>query len=173
MGTILLSGCSGGREGGAGREGRAEDVGHLAYNVFLTRQLNLKDVEDASYYQGPEAPPGYTLEGVFISVCNEARGGPAYQSASSFKIVDTQGVTYYPIQLPASSLFAYRPGLVKHRECIPRAGSTASTSPTSGALLLFQLPLTGEENRPMDLVIHGPTNPSTGKSESAKIELDI
>ena len=81
------------------REGIATDLGGLDYNVFITRQLNPKDVEDRDYYNGPEesaecAPsrPGTdtprsltpeerpqrcptNLYGVFVQVCNETTDG--------------------------------------------------------------------------------------------------
>lgn len=171
-----VSGCSSGREGGAGREGRPETIGRLAYQVYLTRQLNLKDPEDSAYYQGPEAPPGYALFGVFVSVCNESRGGPAFPAApiASYKIVDTNGDLFTPTPLPTTNVFAYHPANVKHRDCIPRAGSLASDGPTGGSMLLFQLPLQATENRPLDLVIYGPPDPVTGRPTGVhKIELDI
>jgi hypothetical protein len=174
--ALAASGCASGREGGAGREGRPEQIGHLAYEVYITRQLNLKDVEDSAYYPGPEAPPGYALFGVFVSVCNESRGGPAYPAApvANYKIVDTNNDEFSPLPLPSTDIFAYRPANVKHRDCIPQAGSLASTGPTGGAMLLFELPLQAIENRPLDLVIHGPTDPATGRSYGVrKIELDI
>ena len=77
------------------REGVATDVGGLDYNVYLTRQINPKSVEDREYYSGAEqseecaakgTPPVLTPEerpqrcptalyGVFIQVCNETTDG--------------------------------------------------------------------------------------------------
>jgi hypothetical protein len=171
-----LSGCSSGREGGAGREGRPDGLGGLAYEVYLTRELNLKDNEDSAYYPGPQAPPGYALFGVFVSVCNESRGGPAYPAAAvnDYKIIDTNGDQFSPLPLPTTDVFAYRPQSVKHRECIPQAGTLAADGPTAGAMLLFQLPLQATENRPLDLIIHGPRDPQTGRSTGVRrIELDV
>ena len=74
------------------REGIAADLGGLDYNVYITRQLNPKDIGDRDYYNGPEQseeclgeePEGpilapeerpqrcpTSLFGVFIQVCNE------------------------------------------------------------------------------------------------------
>jgi hypothetical protein len=83
------------------REGIATDLGGLDYNVFITRQLNPKDVGDRDYYNGPEeseecspreaggeaeTPPTLTPEerpqrcptnlfGVFMQICNETTDG--------------------------------------------------------------------------------------------------
>jgi hypothetical protein len=79
-------------------EGIATNLGGLDYNVFITRQLNPRSVEDREYYGGPEdsaectrkpgptTPPALTpaervqrcpnnLFGVFIQVCNETTDG--------------------------------------------------------------------------------------------------
>lgn len=174
--TVLLAGCSSGRFANAGREGRPEDIDHLAYNVYLTRELNPRDPEDAGYYQGSPPPPGYGIYGVFVAVCNESRGGPPYPAApaGNYKIIDTNGDTFYPQPLPTTNVFAYRPTLVAHRSCIPTPGSIPAQSPTAGALLLFQLPFAALENRPVDLIIHGPRDPVTGRSTGVRrIELDV
>jgi hypothetical protein len=79
------------------REGIATNIGGLDYNVFITRQLNPKSVEDRDYYPGPEeseecarkpgsTPPALTpkerpqrcptnLYGVFFQVCNNTTDG--------------------------------------------------------------------------------------------------
>ena len=93
------------------REGIATDLGGLDYNVFITRQLNPKDVGDRDYYSGPEeseecapskpgteTPPALTPEerpqrcptnvyGVFIQVCNETTDG-APESAREPSLVN-------------------------------------------------------------------------------------
>lgn len=174
--AVGATGCSSGREGGAGREGRPQGIGHLAYEVYLTRQLNLKDPEDSAYYQGPEAPPGFAYFGVFVSVCNQQRGGPGFPAApvGNFKIVDTNGDQFFPTPLPASNVWAYQPAFVNHRQCTPVAGSPAAEGPTGGGMLLFKIPIQSIENRPFDLVIHGPRDAATGQSAGvARIELDI
>src|SRR6476646_11126650 len=67
---VAVSGCGKNpRENNASREGLPERIGHIDYNVYITRELNLKDVEDSGYYRGPEAPPGFALYGVFLTPC--------------------------------------------------------------------------------------------------------
>ena len=48
--TLVLSGCGDNpRENNASREGLPETVGEIDYNVYITRELNLHDVEDSGY----------------------------------------------------------------------------------------------------------------------------
>ena len=77
------------------REGIAAPIAGLDYNVYITRQLNPKDVGDQDYYKGPEeagecARTGTgesltpaerpqrcptALFGVFVEVCNDESDG--------------------------------------------------------------------------------------------------
>jgi hypothetical protein len=175
---LLLSGCGDNpRENDASREGLPERVGNIDYNVYITRELNLKDVEDLGYYDGPEAPPGFALYGVFLTACNpnEDADSPLVPPATDFTVVDTQGDRFKPIPIPRHNIFAYttqaRP--LKHLACIPKAGSLASSGPTNGSLLIFRLPLSSLENRPLDLEIVSPPDSETGKRETGRIELDV
>ena len=94
--VAVASGCgTKGEDHDPVREGIATDLNGLDYNVFITRQLNPKDVTDRDYYNGPEeagecartgTEPVLTPEerpqrcptalfGVFIEVCNETSDG--------------------------------------------------------------------------------------------------
>jgi hypothetical protein len=175
---LLLSGCGDNpRENDASREGLPERIGGIDYNVYITRQLNLRDTEDIGYYSGPEAPPGFALYGVFMTACNPNDDAhlPLVPPATDFTVIDTQGNRFKPLPIPRSNIFAYtsqaRP--LKSNACIPKEGSLASTAPTSGSLLIFKLPLESLENRPLDLEIVSPPDPDTGKRETGRIELDI
>ena len=172
-GLFLLVGCENPRENDAGREGLPEKIGNLDYNVYLTRELNLKDVEDSGYYKGPEAPPGYALYGVWLTVCNPASEveSPHWMASSRFTIESTQGETFHPLPLPADNVFAYHARPLKHGACIPEPGSLAAAGPTNGAMLIFKLPLDALENRPLDLIIESP--PLEEGRDEGRIELDI
>jgi hypothetical protein len=171
---VALTGCKNTRENDAGREGLPEDIGHIEYNVFITRELNLRDIEDRGYYKGPEAPPGFALYGVFLQACNQANSGkgPHWMTASNFQIEDAQGGRYRPVPVPLSNPWAYHPRPLKQQNCIPQKGSLTASGPTNGALLIFKLPLQALENRPLDLRITAPPSAS-GVRESKLIELDI
>jgi hypothetical protein len=172
----VLSGCGENpRENNASREGLPKRVGGIDYNVYITRELNLKDVEDSGYYQGPEAPPGFALYGVFLTACNPSTSAtsPNIPSSDDFTVIDTQGDRFRPLSLPAGNIWAYHPRPLKHEACVPKAGTLASSGPTNGALLIFKLPLTALENRPLDLEIVSPPDPHTGQPQTGRIELDI
>lgn len=181
LGAGVLAGC-GDDEGTAGerampdeeeafREGLAEELGGLSYNVFLTRQLNLSLPEDMAYYDGPPAPPGSAFYGVFLEVCNDDDEGEAHESAGEFRIVDTQGNEFEPVELEESNPFAYHAGVVDAGQCIPRRGSVPQLGPTGGALLLFELTQEAAENRPLELEIVG--EGGEGEREQLTFELDI
>jgi hypothetical protein len=176
--ALLLTGCGDNpRENDASREGLPERVGHIDYNVYITRELNLKDAEDIGYYSGREAPPGFALYGVFLTACNPSDDAksPLVPPSLNFTVVDTQGNRFRPRAMPRKDIFAYtsqwRP--LKHQACIPKAGSLPAAGPTNGSLLIFQLPLESLENRPLDLEIVSPPDPDTGQRETGRIELDV
>lgn len=146
------------------REGLDAKVNDVVYTVFITRQLNLRDAEDRSYFSGAEAPPGSALYGVFLQVCNQA--DTFRSTVRDFRVVDGQGAVFEPQPLPAQNLFAYRARNLEPGGCIPARGSIAANAPTGGAMLLFKLPLGATENRPLELEIEG-------EGEHARVELDI
>jgi hypothetical protein len=172
IGLVAFTGCNNTRENKAGREGLPEKIGNIEYNVFITRELNLKDVEDSGYYKGPEAPPGYALYGVFLQACNQNTSGPHWTAAGNFEIEDTQGNRFRPLRMARDNIWGYRPVSLGHESCIPTPGSLPASGPTNGSLLVFKLPLQTLENRPLDLRITAPQN-AAGQRDSGIIELDI
>ena len=136
----------------------------LDYNVFITRELNPKIPPDEAYVT-QEAPPGQSLYGVFIEVCNNS--DQEHMSADRFVIVDNQNNRFEAKPLPADNPFIYAPRALSPKECIPEAGSVAQLGPSEGSMLLFQLPLQTTENRPLELEIEGQGN------EKLTYELDI
>jgi hypothetical protein len=149
------------------REGVGIGLEGLTYTVFITRELNPQDPEDRDYYQGPPPPPGTALYGIFFKTCNDGKT-PA-MAAKSFKVSSTQGQEFKPVTLPKTNIFAYRPSSLSAKQCIPNELSTAAQAPSAGALIIFELPITATENRPMELEIA----PPSGKGDPARVELDI
>jgi hypothetical protein len=151
-------------------EGLGVEVGGLKYTVFITRELNSRDVEDRDYIPQQDPGTGFAYYGVFLQVCN-SDNGPTRTPTSDLKIVDTQGNTYTPQPLPDTAVFAYRPVPLEAKRCNPQAGSAAASGVTGGSLLLFKLPVAGIENRPLDLEIAPPASGEAPKRD--RIELDI
>ena len=169
-----FAGCgkSSNKAGATVREGLSTPLAGLRYTVFLTRQLNVANEEDKGYVPGQkDAPPGKSLYGVFLQACNDSKS--VANAAKRFYIEDTQGNRFEPQGLSSENPFAYRGGPVQPQNCEPARGSLAQQSPTSGALLLFQIPLAATENRPLELHIQGPFDSGAGKSSEATVILDI
>jgi hypothetical protein len=162
----LLAGCGNREPSGPSIEGLTVTLEGVDYTVYITRELNLKVPPDQAYYHGPEAPPGQTLYGVFIQACN-LKGKPK-RTAEAFKVTDNQGNVFEPTEVGGDNPFAYQPRTLAAKECIPQAGSVAQLGPTEASMLLFKLPLSNTENRPLELEIEAPTAP-----EHKTIELDL
>ncbi len=146
-------------------EGQPLEVGDLTYYVQLTRFLNPSNPEDAAYLAGqPAAPKSDDYLAVFLRVDNKS--DQAQNLADHFSIVDTRGNVFEPI--PSDSDFALQPGAdVPADSQYPPVDSPAYSGPVKGSYLLFALPVSSEENRPLNLQIPAPD----GSVE--KIELDL
>jgi hypothetical protein len=147
-------------------------VGNLQYQIEVSRQLNPADLEDQAYLSGLPASqqqlgPGQAWFALFVLVLN--RSHQPGQSASSFVLHDTQDKAYAPIAAPPGNLYAYRPSLINPGNQLPALQTTAYEGPTQAAVLLYKLPVTAYDNRPLTLKITSPTDPS----QSAMVELDV
>lgn len=159
----------------AGEDGAAApylNVGPLVYQVQISRSLNPYETEDSEFLAGMprserEVKPGEEWFGVFIQVFNEHNA--SHVDASNITIYDTEGQVYHPIMPNSTNLYAYRPGRIPGKGVIPAPNTTASYGPTGGALLFYKVPLGAMEDRPLEIKIVSPTNPS----ESATAELDV
>jgi hypothetical protein len=148
------------------------NVGPLIYQVQLSRELNPYSVEDSSYLQGLTPAqrrllPGQEWFGVFVQVYNDTNRVQLAASAPS--IIDTQDNQYTPVVPDATNEYAYRGGLVPGDSRVPVLGSTAANGPTQGALLLYKIGIVSLDNRPLELKIVDPINPS----QRASAELDV
>lgn len=167
-----LSACGKEKEPGEEvREGLSTPLGGLRYTVFITRQLNLANVQDRGYLPDQEdAAPGNALYGVFLEACNRSDEVHEAVEASAFRITDTQENEFEPIPLDEKNPFAYKGGPVPAKNCEPRRGSLAQQGPASGSMLLFELPIEATENRPLKLHIDGPAGE---EPEEAVVILDV
>jgi hypothetical protein len=158
--------------GESGKNAPYLNVGPLIYEVQLSRELNPANVEDAGYLQGltplqRRLLPGQEWFGVFIQVYNHK--SVPLPGATNLTITDTQSNTYTPIVPAPTNLFAYRGGLIPANGQIPVPGSVAADGNTQGALLLYKINVVSLDNRPLELHIVDPTNPT----QTASAELDV
>jgi hypothetical protein len=145
-------------------EGEPVELGELQYNVIFSRFLNPRDNEDSAYLVGqPTPPPGSAYFGVFFEVQNESEEPQAL--AESFTIADADQEVFEA--LPSESLYALPfGGVVEGQEQIPVVDSTAQQGPIEGSVVIFELPASASENRPLTLEIPGPEGP-------AEVTLDL
>jgi len=157
--ALTLAACGSSNESKDVAEGEPVKLGELEYNVVFSRFLNPSDSEDSAYLVGqPETPPGSTYFGVFIEVQNKSE--ETQTLADSLTITDADHETFEAI--PSKSLYALPfGGRVESQEQIPILDSTPQQGPIEGSLVLFELPASASENRPLTLSIPGPDGPGT------------
>lgn len=162
--ALTVSACGYSSDSKDVAEGEVVELGDLKYQVVFSRFLNPNDNEDAAYLVGqPALPKGSSYFGVFLEVQNKSE--ETQKLAESFKIEDADEQTYDAI--PSESLYAFPfGGEVESQEPIPAPDSTPQQGPIEGSLVLFELPPSASENRPLTLFIAGPEGP-------AEVKLDL
>ena len=132
--------------------------------MIFSRYLNPADNEDAAYLAGqPEPPKGETYFGVFLLVQNEHN--EAHKLPSTAWITDADSQEYKLIE--SESLYAFPFGTeLEEQEQIPILDSTPQQGPIEGSVVLFELPTSASENRPLTLEIPGEGGP-------AEVKLDL
>ena len=151
-------------------EGIYLDIGDMKYQVEISRQLNPADVEDREYLKGVNAVngPDDVWFAVFVRVQNES--DKTQKPATAYEITDTQGNTYTPVSIDTKSNdFAYDPVPIVGKGLLPNPDSIAAQNSINGQLLLFQIPRTSLDNRPLELKI---TNPIDSQ-QVATVNLDV
>jgi hypothetical protein len=138
-------------------EGEPVTLGEVKYNVVFSRFLNPNDTEDSAYLVGQDPPPPRSSYfGVFFEVQNEH--DEPQPLPDSFTIHDAEHTAYESIE--SESLYAFPFGAeVEAEEQIPVLDSTAQQGPIEGSLVLFLLPDTVADNRPLVLEVEGPDGP--------------
>ena len=89
----------------------------------------------------------------------------------SFKITDTQGAVFEPVELdPDQNPFAYNPQPLPGgiNAVLPKPGSAASDNTIQGSLILFKIPVESLGNRPLELEIE-----SERGGDNAVVDLDV
>jgi hypothetical protein len=158
--------------GESGQNAPYLNVGPLVYEVQLSRELNPANIEDAAYLRGlspaeSHLAPGQEWFAVFMQVYNHS--SIPLPAATNLTISDTQNNTYIPLVPDATNEFAYRGGLVPAKSQLPLPESVASSGATQGALLLYKIQIVSLDNRPLELKIVDPNNPT----QTASAELDV
>jgi hypothetical protein len=153
-------------------EGNYLDLGELKYQVQISRQLNPADSEDQGYLVGvrPEdrqLAADETWYGIFIRVQNTTE--EPHEAAEEFEIRDTQGNVERPLELEPENVFAYRPARVPPDGLIPELDSPSAENTIQGSLLLFKIPYSNLENRPLEFEIADPADPS----RKVSVALDV
>ncbi|MGB7587464.1 MAG: hypothetical protein WBM00_02020 [Solirubrobacterales bacterium] len=146
-------------------EGEPVKLGELQFNVVFSRFLNPNDAEDSAYLVGQPAPPeGSTYFGVFFEVQNDSKQPQSLPL--SLTITDAEHQTYH--SRSSESLYALPlGGQVEAEEQVPVLDSTPQQGPIEGSLVLFLLPSSASENRPLTLQIPGP------EPEAGEVTLDL
>ena len=179
--VLALSACSdnshtrvttGTYAGESGQNAPYLNVGPLIYEVQLSRELNPYDTEDATYLAGltpaqAKLQPGEEWFAVFLQVYNET--SIPHPAATNISISDTQENVYTPVVAPLTNEFVYRAGLVPPKGRIPALDTVAANGPTQGAVLLFKIKVVSLDNRPIEIKIVDPNNPT----QTASAELDV
>jgi hypothetical protein len=146
-------------------EGLYVDLGGLTYQVQISRQLNPRDVEDQTYLKGlppgtPPLKPSESWFAVFLRVNNES--DLPLRTTQAFRITDTNyeegrpclrvGGCYLPVRLdPSQNAFAYARRWIDPREIFPPPSTNAEQGVVGGTMVLFRLPYSAYEDRPLEL----------------------
>jgi hypothetical protein len=185
LSALALSACSddshtrvttGTYAGESGQNAPYLNVGPLIYEVQLSRELNPSDTEDAAYLTGLSPAqralrPGEEWFAVFVQVYNE--GSTPHLAAKEMTISDTQNNVYLPVVPSPTNEFSYQrfaydtPLAPSAR--IPALNTVAANGPTQGALLLYKIKMVSLDNRPLELNIIDPIDPT----QTASAELDV
>jgi len=148
------------------------EVGRLKYQVQLSRILNAADVEDRQYLAGlpssaPKVDRDETWFAIFMRVENDS--DERATSTDRFEIVDTEDTRYRPVPLDtAGNPFAYTARPLEPGDVQPSPSSAAGQGPIQGELLLFRIPISTLQNRPLQLRFRDPTSSQVGV-----VDLDV
>jgi hypothetical protein len=145
-------------------EGEPVKLGDVSYNVVFSRFLNRNDTEDSAYLVGqPPPPPGSAYFGVFFQVENDSDSRQPLPETLTIRDADHQEFE----SVPSESLYALHLGTdIDAEDALPALDSTPQQGPIEGSLVLFLLPDSASENRPLILEI-------PGEDEHAEVTLDL
>ncbi len=176
LSAVAIAGCGNKEEvtADAKTEGIWIDAGQLDYHVQGSRVLEPDLVPDESYLKGlpggvedPKADEVWFA--VFLRI--ENRTDATVPTAREFEIVDTEGKSYTPFGLNTeANPFAYKPTELGPDAVIPEPDSAQDFNSFSGAVLLFKIPLSSYQNRPLAFKIHSADG---SQPAEASVDLDV
>lgn len=180
LAALALSACGSGQArvtrgtyaGEAGANAPYLNVGPLVYEVQISRELNPFNNEDSQYLQGLEGAEAKLETGqewlaVFLQVYNDTNH--ELPASDQITIFDTQGNRYTPIEPNKTNAFAYRAAGVPAKGQLPIPGTIADQVGSQGQVLLFKIQIATLDNRPIEIRIVDPQQPS----QFAQAELDV
>jgi hypothetical protein len=164
-GALGAAGCGASTDEKNVSEGEPVKLGDLSYNVVFSRYLNPYDEEDKAYLVGQPPPgKGSLYLGIFVQIHNTSTSASA-TLPQKLSIHDTRGNVYD--SLASKSLFALDTGgKLAPEDQAPPLDSPAQTGPIEGSLVLFRIPESAAELRPLSMTIPGQDGP-------AEVELDL
>jgi hypothetical protein len=166
LAVLGVAGC-GNDLGKEADEGVPIQLGDLKLNVQETRSLNPAQPDDKQYLEGQQLPTphGKFYLGVFLTIHNTGDSPVRVPTNAEMTVVDTTGAAYQSI--PSHTDFAAPLGsVIAPGADIPAPGTAAANGPTQGALVLFLVDDSLNENRPPKLEIDS-------QGETGDITLDL
>jgi hypothetical protein len=156
--ALSLSGCNKDIQKVEAKEGGRIYLANLFYQVQLSRILNPKDIEDRYYLVGQPAPAkGEAYFGVFMRVDNETNPTRVMPiGIKDMKIKNASGTVYTPIPSRAAAGWSYEPVPLGKGASLPLPDSPAGIGPIRGSMILFKIPYTGLDSRPLILYVKSP-----------------
>lgn len=160
--AVGLAGCGRSNHPATGEnDGVYVTAGPITYQLQVSRELNQYATEDKQYLVGLPARAGSLGTGqewYMVSLWGKNQTDHPATTSSNFDIVDTQGRRYYPVPVDTSvNQYAWTARSLDPGAIEPGPDTTASFGPTQGGLLLFKMPTTIYDNRPLILEIRAPS----------------
>ena len=172
--ALFLAGCGNKVETVTHGESEAVYVtlGDLQYQVQLSRQLDPFSPGDRDLLAGvPAADRSLGNDDIWFGVWVIALNGTEDPQtlADKFRIVDTTGKEFEPVQQKPEAVFAYRSEPIAAGAIYPLPGSASGQAPTTGAFLLFKMPRQTLDFRPLELEFGSTTLP--GKTSTVRLDV--
>ena len=171
--AVLAAGCGNKEETVtlAETEGIYVTVDDVKYQIQISRILNPAARDDSAYLRGLPADEALAEDEVWYAIFMRAENDSddPHPAAEQFRIHDTQGNEFEPIELdPEVNDFLYQPAELQPGTVLPQPDTPAYDNTIRGQLILFKIPAEALANRPLELEIESPSG-----GENAIIDIDV